>query len=64
MFESANPSGKKLDKMRTGKYLVAAVNHKFSEDVFESILELVSDSFAEQVPGAKEGLNKLAKKGK
>lgn len=64
MFESANSSGKKLDKMRTGKYLVASVNHKFSEDVFESILELVSDSFAEQVPGAKDGLNRLSKKGK
>jgi hypothetical protein len=43
---------------------VTAVNHKFSEDMFESIAELVSDSYAEQVPGAKEGLNRLSKKGK
>lgn len=64
MFESANKEGKKLDKKRTGKYLVAAVNHKFSEDVFETIAELVSDSYAEEVPGAKEGLNRLSKKGK
>lgn len=64
LFESAGQAGKKLDKKRNSKYLVAAVNHKFSEDVFESILELVSDSFAEEVPGAKEGLNKFAKKGK
>jgi hypothetical protein len=64
MFESANQAGKKLDKKRTGKYLVASVNHKFSEDVFESIVELVSDSFSEAVPGAKDGLNRLAAKGK
>ena len=64
MFESANKAGKKLDKKRTGKYLVTSVNHKFSEDVFESVIELSSDSFAEQLPGAKEGLNKLTKKGK
>lgn len=64
MFESANKAGKKLDKKRSGKYLVTAVNHKFSEDVFESIVEMVSDSYAEQVPAAKEGLNRLSKKGK
>ena len=64
MFDAANKAGKKLDKRRSGKYLVTAVNHKFSEDVFESIVELVSDSFAEQVPGAKDGLNKLTKKGR
>jgi hypothetical protein len=64
MFESANQSGKKLDKKRTGKYLVTSVNHKFTEDMFESIAELVSDSYAEEVPGAKEGLNRLSKKGK
>jgi hypothetical protein len=64
MFESANKEGKKLDKKRTGKYLVAAVNHKFSNDIFETIAELVSDSYAEEVPGAKDGLNRLSKKGK
>lgn len=64
MFDAANSAGKKLDKFRTGKYLVAAVNHKFSEDRFESIVELVSDSFADQVPGAKDGLNRLTKKGR
>jgi hypothetical protein len=64
MFESANQAGKKLDKKRTGKYLVTSVNHKFSEDVFESIVELASDSFAEAIPGAKEGLNRLSAKGK
>lgn len=64
MFETAEQSGKKLDKHRSGKYLVASVNHKFREDVFESIVELVSDSFSDQVPLAKDGLNRLTKKGK
>jgi hypothetical protein len=63
-FESADKSGKKLDKARTAKYLVASVNHKFSGDTFESIVELVADSFAEALPAAKDGLNKLTKKGK
>ncbi len=35
LFESANKAGKKLDKKRSGKYLVTAINHKFSEDVFD-----------------------------
>jgi hypothetical protein len=64
VFESAQTSGKKLDKARTGKYLVASVNHKFNGDTFESIVELVSDSFSEAIPTAKDGLNKLTKKGK
>lgn len=65
MFESAKTSGKKLDKARTGKYLVSSINHKISNDSrFESIVELVSDSFSEAIPNAKDGLNKLAKKGK
>jgi hypothetical protein len=63
-FESANESGKKLDKARSGKYLVASINHKFDGDTFESIVELVSDSFSEAIPAAKDGLNKLTKKGK
>lgn len=64
LFESAESGGKKMDKRRTGKYLVASVNHKFGGDTFESIVELVSDSFSEAIPAAKDGLNKLTKKGK
>jgi hypothetical protein len=64
VFESADAGGKKFDKRRTGKYLVASVNHKFNGDTYESIAELVSDSFSEAVPAAKNGLNKLTKKGK
>lgn len=63
-FESADSSGKKLDEYRTGKYLVASINHKFSGDTFESIVELVSDSFSEALPEAKNGINVLTKKGK
>lgn len=64
VFESADSAGKKLDKYRNGKYLVAAVNHIFKGSEFESVIELVADSFAEAVPSAKDGLNKLTKKGK
>lgn len=63
-FESANEEGKQLDKARSGKYLVSSINHKFNGDTFESIVELVSDSFSEAIPAAKDGLNKLTKKGK
>jgi hypothetical protein len=64
MFESAKSSGKALDKTRTGRYLVASINHKFNGDTFESIVELASDSFSEALPEAKNGINVLTKKGK
>jgi hypothetical protein len=64
MFESAKSSGKALDKARTGRYLVASINHKFNGDTFESIVELASDSFSEALPEAKNGINVLTKKGK
>lgn len=63
-FESADSSGKKLDEYRTARYLVASINHKFNADTFESIVELVADSFAESLPEAKDGINVLTKKGK
>jgi hypothetical protein len=63
-FESADSGGKKLDDYRTGRYLVASINHKFSGDTFESVVELVSDSFSEALPEAKNGINSLTKKGK
>jgi hypothetical protein len=40
------------------------VNHKFNGDTFESIVELASDSLSEAIPQAKDGLNRLTKKGK
>ena len=64
-FEGGSPEGKALDEYRTGKYLVSAINHKFTSgdaSSFESVIELVSDSVSKQIPGAKEGLNKVVKK--
>jgi hypothetical protein len=64
-FEGGSKGGKALDEYRTGKYLVTAVNHKFQggdKENFESVVELVSDSVSKQIPGAKEGLNKVVKK--
>lgn len=64
-FEGADKSGKSVDEYRTGNYLVAAINHKFvNGDTanFESVVELVSDSVSKQIPGAKDGLDKVTKK--
>jgi hypothetical protein len=64
-FEAGSKEGKSLDEYRTGKYIVSAINHKFTgrdAESFESVVELVSDSVSKQIPGAKEGLNKLVKK--
>ena len=64
-FEGADSKGKSVDEYRTGNYLVAAINHKFTngdQSAFESIIELVSDSVSKQIPGAKEGINKVVKK--
>jgi hypothetical protein len=64
-FEAGSKEGKTLDEYRTGKYIVSAVNHKFTgrdAESFESVVELVSDSVSKQIPAAKEGLNKVVKK--
>lgn len=64
LFESATSGGKKMDKKRSGKYLVTAVCHKFREQSFESTVLLSSDSFSKPLPVAKDGLGRLTKKGK
>lgn len=64
-FEGADASGKTPDEYRTGNYLVTAICHKFSggdKGDFESIVELVSDSFSKQIPAAKDGLEKVTSK--
>lgn len=43
-------SAEKIDKYRTAKYLVSAVHHGISGDISGTTLELLSDSFNEQVP--------------
>lgn len=62
-FQGSDSSGREMDKKRTGKYLVAAVNYKFirEDNNFECVVELASDSFSEALPAAKEGLSKLTK---
>lgn len=61
-FVAPDESGKETDEYRSGKYLVTAVNHKFREDIFESIVEFSSDSFARPLPAAKDLTKILAKK--
>ena len=53
-FISGDETGKELDKFRTGKYLLSSVSHTFKNTgVFESIVEMVSDSYSQQVPSSK-----------
>lgn len=64
-FEGADAKGKTPDEYRTGNYLVSAICHKFTngdKGDFESIVELVSDSFSKQLPAAKDGLEKVTSK--
>jgi len=61
-FVAPDDSGKEGDEYRTAKYLVTAVNHKFREDIFESIVEFSSDSYAAALPGAADLTKILAKK--
>jgi hypothetical protein len=53
-FVAADQTGKEKDEFRTAKYLVTAINHKFREDVFETIAEFASDSFAAPIPTSKD----------
>ena len=61
-FVAPDESGKEGDEYRTAKYLVTAVNHKFREDIFESIVEFSSDSYAASLPAAADLTKILAKK--
>lgn len=66
LFEGKNDGGRNLNKKLSGKYIVSAVNYKIirEENSFECVAELATDSISEALPAAKDGLNKLAKKGK
>jgi len=66
LFEGKQSGGRSLNKKLSGKYIVSAVNYKIirEENSFECVAELATDSFSEPLPAAKDGLNKLAKKGK
>lgn len=64
VFEAATAAEKKLDKRKTGKYLVTAINHKFSGNKFESIVELASDSLSAASSQSNPNMDRVAKKGR
>lgn len=43
-------AGKQFDPYRTCNYLVTSVNHKFRSDMFESVIEICTDSFGKALP--------------
>lgn len=51
-FKAPDETGKPMDNQRSGKYMVTGVNHKFVDDIFESIVELSTDSYKEPIPQA------------
>jgi hypothetical protein len=57
-FVAPDESGKQNDEFRTGKYLVSAINHRFSEDNYVCIAEFCSDSFSKQLPTASSNATK------
>jgi hypothetical protein len=61
-FIAADETGKDLDKFRSGKYMIADLSHVFrNTGVVDSIMELVSDSYASNLPTGKD-LSKLVRK--
>jgi hypothetical protein len=58
-FVAPDETGKTMDEYRTCKYLVSAVNHKFTQEGFESVMELVTDSFGKDLP-APANLTRIA----
>ena len=60
-YVAAESSGKEFDEYRTGKYMLADITHKFTNDgIFESIIEIVSDSISAKLPTGKNN-NRVAK---
>ena len=66
LFQGKQDGQRKTNKKLSGKYIVSAVNYKIirEDNSFECVAELATDSFGEAIPAAKDGLNKLSKKGK
>jgi hypothetical protein len=42
------------DPMRSGKYFISGVHHKFTSDISATILELLSDSISTALPAAQQ----------
>jgi len=60
-YVAADAKGKQYDEFRSGKYLVADITHVFkSSGIFESVVELTSDSYASQLPSGRNVFNKVA----
>lgn len=50
-FVAADESGKQLDELRSGKYLIRSVIHIFRQNgTFDSTIELTTDSYARALP--------------
>ena len=48
-----------IDKVRSGRYLVSSVHHKFAGDIFTTTLEMLSDSVNEYMPTPANGSAKI-----
>ncbi len=61
-FIAADEEGKELDLFRSGKYVIADLTHVFrSNGTVDSVLEVVSDSFSQNLPSAKD-LSRVTRK--
>lgn len=61
-FVAADEGGKKLDEFRTGKYIIESIIQKFdNREIFESILELSSDSVSSPLPVSSTNVDKAMK---
>lgn len=49
-----------LNPVRSGKYLVSAVHHKFTGDIYTTVVELLSDSINAYMPVAVNNSSKLS----
>jgi len=56
---SPKDKGVSYNETRSGRYLVAAVHHRIENDVFATVLELISDSINEAMPSPQNNSSKL-----
>lgn len=52
-------SGVDINETRSGRYLVSAVCHRFENQIYATVLDLISDSINESMPPANNELEKL-----
>jgi hypothetical protein len=51
--------GVNFNETRSGRYLVSSVHHRIENEIFVTVLELISDSINESMPSPKNNLEKL-----